>query len=90
MDKVEEKEPVPVPSEVLVVRAMVGLVLVDQTTPLADIEAPPSEVILPPEVAELVLIAVIAVVLSEGMETIENVSFKQRTEAPNVLLLVSL
>ena len=87
MDKVEEKEPVPVPSEVLVVRAMVGLVLVDQTNPLADIEAPPSEVILPPEVAELVLIAVIAVVLSEGMETIENVSFKQRTEAPDNLLL---
>jgi hypothetical protein len=79
---VEEKEPVPVPSEVLVVRAMVGLVLVDQTTPLADIEAPPSEVILPPEVDEVVVIAFMAVVVSVGLETIELLSFRQRTDKP--------
>ena len=80
--KKDEKEPVPIPSDVLVVRAIVGLVLVDQTTPLAVIEAPPSAVILPPEVAEDVETAVMEVVVSEGMETMENVSFRQRTDTP--------
>ena len=68
----DEKEPVPIPSEVLVDRAMVGLVLVDQTTPLAVMVAPPSEVILPPEVAEVVVIAVMAVVVSVGMVTMST------------------
>ena len=86
----EEKEPVPVPFDVLVVRVIVGLVLVDQTTPLAVIDVPPSDVILPPEVAELVVMEVISVVESEGIDTIENVSFKQRIEAPTVLRLLSL
>ena len=81
----EEKEPVPVPSDVLVVRAIVGLVLVDQTTPLAVMAAPPSAVILPPEVAEDVVTAVMEVVVSVGMETMEFVSFRQRTEAPSDL-----
>ena len=80
------KEPVPVPSEVLVVRAMVGLVLVDQTTPLAVMVAPPSEVILPPNMAEFEVIAVIVVVVNVGMETMEKVSLRQRTEAPNDLM----
>ena len=78
----EEKEPVPVPSAVLVVKAMVGLVLVDQTTPLAVMEAPPSAVILPPDVAEVVVIAVMAVVVSVGVETMEFESLRQRTENP--------
>jgi hypothetical protein len=77
---VDEKELVPIPSEVLVDRAMVGLVLVDQTTPLAVMEAPPSAVIFPPEFAELVAIAVMAVVVSEGIETMEVVSLRQRME----------
>jgi hypothetical protein len=64
--KVEEKEPVPVPSDVLVVKAIVGLVVVDQTTPLAVIVAPPSEVILPPDVAELVVKALMLDVVSVG------------------------
>ena len=84
--KKDEKEPVPIPSDVLVVRAMVGLVLVDQTTPLAVMEAPPSDVILPPEVAEDVETAVMEVVVSVGMETMENVSLRQRTEEPIALL----
>ena len=40
----------------------------------------------PPEVDEVVVIAVIAVVVSEGMETIEFESFRQRTEPPTDLL----
>ena len=42
------KEPVPVPSEVFVVSAIVGSALVLQQTPFAVIDAPPSEVIFPP------------------------------------------
>jgi hypothetical protein len=76
----DEKEPVPVPSEVLVVRAMFGLVLVDQTTPLAVIGAPPSEVIFPPEVAEVVVINEMPVVVIVGIETVEEVSLRQRME----------
>ncbi len=83
----EEKEPVPVPSVVLVGRVIVGLVFVDQTTPLAVIEDSPSAVILPPDVDEVVVIAVIAVVVSVGIETIEFESFRQRTDEPDTLLL---
>ena len=64
--KEDVKEPVPVPFDVLVVRAMVGLVLVDQTIPLAVMEAPPSAVILPPEVAKVLVIEAILVVVSVG------------------------
>jgi len=82
---VDVKNPFPVPSDVLVVKEIVGLVLVDQTTPLAVMEAPPSDVILPPAVDELLEIAAMAIVVSEGMETLENVSFRQRTENPPCL-----
>ena len=88
--KEDVKEPVPVPFDVLVVRAIVGLAVVDQTTPLVVMEAPPSDVILPPEVAEVFESAVMAVVESEGTETVENVSFKQRIEYPFDLGLGSL
>ena len=54
------------PFDVLVVRAIVGLAVVDQTTPLAVIEAPPSAVILPPEVAEVVVKALMLAVVSVG------------------------
>jgi hypothetical protein len=64
--KEDEKEPVPVPFDVLVVRAIVGLAVVDQTTPLAVIVAPPSDVILPPEVAEVVVKALKLDVVSIG------------------------
>jgi hypothetical protein len=64
--KVEEKEPDPVPSDVLVVKEIVGFEVVDQTTPLAVIFAPPSEVIFPPEVAELVVKALMLAVVSVG------------------------
>ncbi len=81
--KDDVKELIPVPFDVLVVKVMVGLVLVDQTTPLAVIGAPPSAVILPPDVDDVAVIAVMAVVVSEGIETIEFVSFRQRTDNPN-------
>ena len=87
--KEDVKEPFPVPSVVLVEKEMVGLVFVDQTTPLADIEDPPSALIFPPEVAEMVVIAFMAVVVSVGMVTMENVSFRQRTEKPANLLCFS-
>ena len=64
--KEDEKEPVPVPFDVFVVKIIVGLVLVDQTTPLAVMEAPPSAVIIPPDVAEVVVIETILVVVSVG------------------------
>ena len=64
--KVDEKEPVPVPSDVLVVKEIVGLVIVAQTTPLAVIVAPPSSVILPPVVSELVVTALMLDVVSVG------------------------
>ena len=83
---VEVKEPVPVPSVVFVEREIVGFVVVDQTTPLVVIVAPPSAVIFPPEVAEADVIAAMAVVVSEGIDPIENVSLRQRTEAPSELL----
>jgi hypothetical protein len=64
--KAEVKVPVPFPFDVFVVKAIVGLVVVDQTTPLAVIVAPPSEVMLPPEVAEVVVKALILIVVSVG------------------------
>ena len=59
---------------------MVGFVLVDQTTPLAVIEAPPSEVIFHHDVAEVVVMAVMAVVVRVGVETMEFVSLMHRRE----------
>ena len=66
MVKEDEKEPVPVPFDVFVVKIIVGLVLVDQTTPLAVMEAPPSAVIMPPEVAVVVVIPDILDVVNVG------------------------
>ena len=80
--KEDEKEPVPVPSDVFVAKEIVGLVLVDQTIPLAVTFEPPSDVIFPPEAAEVMVIEVIAVVVNDGIDTMVNVSFRQRTEAP--------
>ena len=64
--KEDEKEPVPVPFDVLVDKVIDGLVLVDQTTPLAVMDVPPSVVILPPEVAVVLVIEAIPVVVSVG------------------------
>ena len=84
--KVDVKKPMPVPFDVLVDKAMVGFGDVDQTIPLAVMAAPASEVILPPDMAEVAVFAVIAVVVSVGIKTIEEVSLRQRTEAPKNLL----
>jgi hypothetical protein len=56
-------EPVPVPFDVFVERAIVGLVEVLQTTPLAVTDAPPSEVTLPPPVEVVCAMLVIGVVV---------------------------
>ena len=56
----------PVPFDVFVVKVIVGLVLVDQTSPLAVMDVPPSDVILPPEMAEVLVIEDIPVVVSVG------------------------
>jgi hypothetical protein len=59
-------EPLPVPSDVFVVSAIVGSAVVLQQTPLALTAAPPSEVIFPPLVAEVEVIALKAVVETVG------------------------
>ena len=59
------KAPVPVPSDVLLL-LIVGLADVDQQTPLAVIETPPSDVIFPPETAVVDVREVIAVVDKAG------------------------
>ena len=57
------KLPVPVPSVVLVVKAIVGFWLVLHTTPLAVIAPPPSLVILPPLLAVVEVIEETVVVV---------------------------
>ena len=59
--------PVPVPSTVFVVNAIVGLAVVLQQIPLAVMVAPLSLVIFPPLVAVVPVIADAAVVVSVGM-----------------------
>lgn len=54
--------PVPVPSAVFVLKDTVGAVLVDQTTPLAVIGAPPSDEIVPPLLAPVAVMLLTAVV----------------------------
>ena len=59
--------PIPVPSTVLVVSAIVGLAVVLQHIPLADMVAPPSEVMFPPDVAVVVVMLLIAFVVTVGI-----------------------
>jgi len=70
------KVPVPVPSLVLVVSAVVGLTDVLQHTPRAVTVAPPSAVTLPPLVAVVCAMEVAAVVITAGttgLVTVVNV-----------------
>ena len=62
------KLPVPVPS-VVWASAVVGLVLVDQHTPLAVIVPPPASVMFPPDEAVVKLIELTAVVVSVASST---------------------
>ena len=57
----------PVPSVVLVGKAMVGFAVVLQQTPRAVTAAPPSALMVPPLVAVVFVIAVTAVVVIVGM-----------------------
>ena len=60
------KIPVPVPSIVLVDKAMVGFAVVAQQTPRAVTVAPPSLDILPPLVAVVIVMAVVVAVVIVG------------------------
>ena len=67
----ERNEPVPVPSLVLL-SAMVGLPVVFQHTPRAVTVLPPSEVTVPPHVADVAAICVTAAVVTVGVVSVEN------------------
>ena len=58
--------PIPVPSVVLVDKAIVGFAVMLQQTPRAVMVAPPSAVTLPPLAAVVVVITVIGVVVTVG------------------------
>ena len=58
--------PMPVPSVVLVDKAIVGFAVVLQQTPRAVTAAPPSSVILPPLAAVVDVMEVTAVVVMDG------------------------
>ena len=70
------KIPVPVPSIVLVDKAMVGFAPVLQQTPRAVMVAPPSAVTLPPLAAVAVVIALAAVVVTVGNAVVDVVVVK--------------
>ena len=61
------KAPVPVPSTVLVDNAIVGFAVVLQQIPLTVMVAPLSDVMFPPLVAVVAVMADAAVVVSVGM-----------------------
>ena len=63
----------PVPSFVLVGKAIVGFDVVLQQTPREIIAAPPSVLIVPPLVAVVFVIAVIAVVVITGIVDVDTV-----------------
>ena len=71
--------PVPVPSVVLVDKATVGLAVVLQQTPRAVTAAPPSELIVPPLAAVVLVMADTAVVVITGMVDVDAVV---KTESP--------
>ena len=69
----ELKLPVPVPLLVFVVKDMVGFALVDHTTPLEVTTEPPSELIFPPEIDAVDVIAEIEDVVTVGGTAVEFV-----------------
>ena len=83
---------VPAPSVVFVDNAMVGLGDVLQTTPRAVTDEPPSDVMLPPINAVVVVMDVASVVVSvvvvEGI--VFRISLTTRTDKPFLLLIYLL
>ena len=69
----ELKVPIPVPLLVFVVKDMVGFVLVDHTTPLVVTAEPPSELIFPPEIEVVDVVAEIVNVVTVGGTAVEFV-----------------
>lgn len=70
------KMPIPLPSVVLVGKAIVGLAVVLQQMPRAVTTAPPSAVTLPPLAAVVVVIEVIEVVVTVGNAVVDVVVVK--------------
>jgi hypothetical protein len=64
--RVELKLPVPEPSLVFVLKEIVGVGLVDHTTPLVVTAEPPSKLIFPPKVAVVVVMELADIVLKVG------------------------
>mgnify|MGYP006343134289 CR=1 FL=1 len=71
--------PIPVPSVVLVDKAIVGLAVVLQQTPRTFTAAPPSVLIVPPLLAVVLVMDDIAVVVIVGMVEVDAVV---KTESP--------
>ena len=67
------KAPIPVPSVVFDVSAIVGLELVFQQTPLTVMAAPPSVVIVPPDIAVVDAIDEAALVANVGNDVVATV-----------------
>ena len=73
------KVPIPVPSIVLVNKAMVGFAVVLQQTPRDVTAAPPSVLIVPPLLAVVFVIDDMAVVVMVGMVEVDALV---KTESP--------
>ena len=71
--------PIPVPSVVLVDKAIVGFAVVLQQTPRTVTTAPPSLLMLPPQLAVVLVTAVNAVVIITGIVAVVVVV---KTESP--------
>jgi hypothetical protein len=67
------KLPVPEPSTVFVVNEVVGAGFTDHTTPRDVTDDPPSEVIVPPPLAVLAVITLMAVVVTVGIPAVPDV-----------------
>jgi hypothetical protein len=83
------KVPVPEPSLVFVLKEIVGVELVDHTTPLEVTAEPPSELIVPPEIDAVDVIAEIEDVVTVGGTVVEFVVKMTRFPYPVPALLVA-
>jgi hypothetical protein len=80
----EVKLPVPEPSLVFVLKEMVGVGLVDHTTPLEVTAAPPSELIVPPDDDVVGVIELITEVINVG--TVFNLFAKENLRQISLFL----
>ena len=76
------KSPRPAPSNVFVSSDIVGDLLVDQTTPLAVTEDPPSTLTLPPDLAVDAVTSEGITVLTEGLVCLLTLSVVNSRSSP--------